>query len=167
MNERSKPGKDIKQWDKALLGLSALMTIAMYIVAGLDSGRFQWSPHFKWYYCILGIIIMFTGQLLFLIAKSQNAFFSSVARIQSEREHTVCRTGLYAFIRHPGYLGLLLSLAGFPLLIGSLWSIIPTVIAVVLLIERTYLEDKMLVTELTGYNEYAQKTQYRLVPNIW
>lgn len=167
MNERSNPGKNIKQWDKLILGLSALATIITFVVAGLDSGRYQWSPHFQWYYCFLGIIIMFIGQLLFLIAKNQNKFFSSVARIQSEREHTVCEIGLYKLIRHPGYLGMIISLVGFPLLINSLWSIIPTVFAIILLLVRTHFEDKMLIKELIGYNEYIQKTRNKLVPGIW
>ncbi|HLP72214.1 MAG TPA: hypothetical protein VK155_04865, partial [Bacteroidales bacterium] len=39
LDERSKPGEGAKDWDKALLGLSFLCTLAMYVVAGLDSGR--------------------------------------------------------------------------------------------------------------------------------
>ncbi len=46
LEERSKPGEDTKTWDKAILGLSLLATISIYIVAGLDSGRYHWSPGF-------------------------------------------------------------------------------------------------------------------------
>src|SRR5512139_933633 len=48
LKERSKPGEGTKTWDKAILGLSFLVTISMYIIAGLDSGRFHWSPDFHW-----------------------------------------------------------------------------------------------------------------------
>lgn len=95
LKERSKPGENTKKWDKIILGLSFLVTISMYITAGLDSGRYHWSPHFHWSLCLLGIILTISGQLLFLIAQKQNKFFSSTVRIQTERDHTVCETGLF------------------------------------------------------------------------
>jgi protein-S-isoprenylcysteine O-methyltransferase Ste14 len=110
---------------------------------------------------------MFSGQLLFLIAKKTNRFFSSVVRIQNDRGHTVCETGIYRFVRHPGYLGMIISWIGFPLLLGSVWSIIPIVFAIILLLVRTSLEDRTLIKELTGYSQYIQKTRYKLVPGIW
>ena len=45
--ERSKPGEGGMKWDKLILGSSFLLTIAMYMVAGLDSGRFHWSPPWR------------------------------------------------------------------------------------------------------------------------
>ena len=167
LHERSKPPKDAKQWDKLILKLSALTTIIAYVIAGMDSGRYQWSSHLPWGICLLGIILMFIGQLLFLIAKKANRFFSSVMRIQNDRGHTVCETGPYRFVRHPGYLGMIISWIGFPLLLGSVWSIIPIVLAIILLLVRTSLEDRTLIKELTGYSQYLQKTRYKLVPGIW
>lgn len=165
--ERSKPGEGTKQWDKKILGLSFLATIAMFVVAGLDSGRFHWSPDFHWSVYLAGIILTATGQLLFLIAQKQNRFFSSTVRIQTDREHTVCETGLYKFVRHPAYMGSIIQSLGFPLLFGSLWSIIPVCLSVILLVTRTVLEDKTLQSELKGYPEYAGKTRYRIIPYIW
>lgn len=167
LNERSKAFKDAKQWDKQILKLSALITIVAYVVAGLDSGRYQWSPHLHWGTCVLGIALMFIGQMLFLIAKKTNRFFSSVMRIQNDRGHSVCDTGLYKFVRHPGYSGMIISWVGFPLLLGSIWSIIPIVFAISLLLLRTRLEDRTLIMELAGYSQYIQKTRYKLVPWIW
>lgn len=165
--ERSKPGEGAKQWDKIVLGLSFLSTISMYCVAGLDSGRFLWSPEFPWTLFAAGIILTIAGQLLFLIAQKQNKFFSSTARIQSERGHTVCDTGLYSFVRHPAYMGSTIQTIGFPLLFGSLWSEIPAACLVLLQIIRTALEDKMLRNDLDGYQAYASKTRYRLIPFVW
>ncbi|RPI04204.1 MAG: isoprenylcysteine carboxylmethyltransferase family protein [Ignavibacteriae bacterium] len=167
LDERSKPPKDAKQWDKLILLLSSLTTIIAYVLAGLDSGRYQWSPQFPWSIYILGIVLMFIGQLLFLKAKKTNRFFSSVMRIQNDRGHTVCETGPYRFVRHPGYLGMIFSWLAFPLLLGSVWSIIPIVPAIILLLVRTSLEDKTLMNELTGYSQYAINTRYRLIPWIW
>lgn len=167
LNERSKPGEGTKNWDKAILGLSFLMTISMYITAGLDSGRYHWSPDFHWSLCFLGIILTISGQLLFLIAQKQNKFFSSTVRIQTNREHVVCETGLYKIVRHPAYMGSVIQALGFPMLFGSLWSILPIGLLIILFITRTSLEDQTLKNELKGYPEYADKTRYKLIPYVW
>jgi protein-S-isoprenylcysteine O-methyltransferase Ste14 len=139
----------------------------MYITAGLDSGRYHWSPEFHWSLSLLGIALTMSGQLLFLAAQKQNKFFSSTVRIQTDRGHTVCETGLYKIVRHPAYLGSIIQALGFPLLFGSLWSIIPISLLLFLFITRTNLEDKTLRNELNGYPEYSLKTPYRLIPYVW
>jgi protein-S-isoprenylcysteine O-methyltransferase Ste14 len=165
--ERSRPGKGARAWDKRILVLTFLFTIAMYVVAGLDSGRYHWSPPFHWAMYLIGTILTIVGQLLFLIAQKQNKFFSSTVRIQSDRNHRVCDHGLYAFVRHPAYLGSIVQLTGLPLLFGSTWSIIPVSVSIVLFLVRTNIEDKTLRNELAGYCEYSSKTRWRIVPGIW
>ena len=167
LKERSKPGEGTKKWDKTILGLSFLVTISMYIIAGLDSGRHHWSPDFHWSICLLGIILTASGQLLFLIAQKQNRFFSSTVRIQTDREHVVCETGLYKTVRHPAYLGSIIQASGFPLLFGSLWSTIPVCVLIILFVIRTVLEDRTLRNELKGYPEYSDKTRYKIIPFVW
>ncbi len=167
LEERSKPGLNTKPWDKRILGLSFLATIAMFIVAGLDAGRFHWSPKFPWYIALIGIVLTATGQLLFMIAQKQNKFFSSTVRIQTDRSHTVCNEGLYKVVRHPGYLGSLLQAIGFPLLFGAVWSSIPVGVSILLQLIRTKMEDDTLQNELSGYSDYAQQVKYRLIPFIW
>ncbi len=167
INERSKLGEGIKSWDKLLLGLSAVIYVIIVIIAGLDSGRFRWTQNFNWIIVISGVSLTFMGQILFLTARSQNNFFSTVVRIQKDRGHIVCDMGLYKTIRHPGYLGMMLSLMGLPFITTSIWSIIPALIAIILLLIRTSLEDKTLMIELDGYVEYTKKTRYKLIPLVW
>ena len=167
LNERSKPGEGAKAWDKTVLGLLFLLTLALYITAGLDSGRYHGSPDFHWSLYLLGILLTAAGQLLFLIAQKQNRFFSSTVRIQTDRQHTVCETGLYRVVRHPAYLGSIIQSLGFPLFFGSVWSILPSGLMIILHVVRTYLEDKTLVNELKNYPEYSRKTRYRLIPYFW
>ena len=165
--ERSKPGVDAKKWDKIILGLSFLSTIGMFVVAGLDVGRYHWSPVLPSSFAFVGIILTILGQYLFLVAQKQNKFFSSVVRIQRDRGHTVCDSGLYKIVRHPAYLGSVIQSLGFPLLFGSLWSIIPVIFSIILLFVRTSLEDKSLINELEGYSAYTHKTRYKIIPYIY
>lgn len=167
LEERATAGSDTTKWDKRILGLTFLMSLAMYVTAGLDSGRFHWSPDLHWSLYAIGILLTIVGQLLFLIAQKQNKFFSSTVRIQKDRGQTVCNTGLYRFVRHPGYLGSILQSLGFPLIMGSLWSIIPISLLTILFLIRTHLEDKTLKEGLKGYLDYTHNVRYRIIPYVW
>jgi protein-S-isoprenylcysteine O-methyltransferase Ste14 len=52
-------------------------------------------------------------------------------------------------------------------MLDAVWALIPAMIMVVALTIRTGLEDQMLREELEGYQSYAEKTRYRLVPGVW
>jgi len=137
--ERSVVKSGTKSWDKVILGLSAVTLIITYIVAGLDSGRFQWSPGFHWSINGIGAILILLGEVIFLKAQKENKFFSSLMRIQADRGHTVCDTGIYKIIRHPAYIGNIITAIGIPLIMGSLWGFIPSSVSIFLTIIRTSL----------------------------
>jgi len=165
--ERAARAHEGESWDKRLLGQLFLMNALMFLVAGLDSGRFGWSGPLPDGVAIGGAALMLSGQLIFALAKRENAFFSSTVRIQGERNHQVCDTGLYARVRHPGYLGMLLSMFAFPLILESFWAFIPAVAAGAILVMRTRLEDRFLRAELPGYSAYATRTRWRLLPGVF
>ncbi len=54
-----------------------------------------------------------------------------------------------------------------PILLGSLWALIPTILVALGTIIRTALEDETLLEELDGYRDYAAQTRYRLLPGVW
>lgn len=169
MAERSRLGKDqnVKPWDKILAPLMAIgMTFPLFIVAGLDH-RFGWSPEFPIELNILGFALIVLGYTFASWAIIENRFFSSMVRIQMDREHVVCDTGPYKIVRHPGYAGNLLALPGIALALSSAWTIVPGIIAVVITVIRTRLEDRALQEELPGYKEYAGRVRYRLIPGIY
>jgi protein-S-isoprenylcysteine O-methyltransferase Ste14 len=165
--ERSGPGEGIKPWDKQILAALLLTNILTLVTAGLDAGRFHWTPPLAPVIEAVGLVVMLAGQLLFVLAMRTNAFFSTVARIQHDRGHAVCDTGPYAWVRHPGYTGMLTSIAALPALLGSAWSVVPTLASIGLLAMRTRLEDRMLLEELPGYRDYATNTRSRLIPGVW
>ncbi|MBL8785873.1 MAG: isoprenylcysteine carboxylmethyltransferase family protein [Deltaproteobacteria bacterium] len=154
-------------WDRNLLRLSALVTFAMFAVGGLDAGRFGWSGPFPTALTVAGVALMVVGQGLYAVARRQNAYFSSVVRIQAERGHAVCDTGLYGVVRHPGYLGMLGLILAFPLVVQSYWAFAPATASTGLLIVRTVREDRFLHANLPGYAAYAGRTRWRLVPGIF
>jgi protein-S-isoprenylcysteine O-methyltransferase Ste14 len=56
---------------------------------------------------------------------------------------------------------------GMPLLVGSLYGLVISVVGLLLLGVRIIGEEKMLVEELEGYDEYKKKVKYRLIPFVW
>jgi protein-S-isoprenylcysteine O-methyltransferase Ste14 len=58
-------------------------------------------------------------------------------------------------------------LLGAPLLVGSIYGLIICFIAVFVLVGRIIGEEKMLVNELEGYEDYKKKVIYRLIPFVW
>jgi len=156
-----------KAWDKVLAPLMALsMTFPMVIVAGLDH-RFARSPVFPLWLIVLGFLLISLGYAFAAWAFIENRFFSSVVRIQADRGHAVCDSGPYRIVRHPGYAGNLLPLLGIVLALSSMWTLIPAVVALIITVIRTALEDRTLQEELPGYRDYARRVRYRLIPGIF
>ena len=157
----------IKEWDKKLVPwVAQIGPLIIMIVAGLDK-RVGWSNSIPIWVILTALLLALLGYLFSIWALVENRYFSSVVRIQSERGHSVCDTGPYKYVRHPGYAGGLIWYLMTPLILGSLWAYIPTLMVVALTVLRTALEDQTLQAELPGYATYAQRTRFRLVPGIW
>ena len=159
--------QNAKAWDKVLAPLMALsLSFPLVIVAGLDH-RFAWSPVFPLWLIVLGFILTSLGYAFGVWALVENRFFSSVVRIQTDRGHVVCDSGPYRLVRHPGYAGNILALLGIVLALGSVWTLIPAAVALIIAVVRTALEDQTLQEELPGYRDYARRVRYRLIPGIY
>jgi protein-S-isoprenylcysteine O-methyltransferase Ste14 len=157
----------VKSWDKVLSPLMGVsVSFLPVIVAGLDH-RFGWSPVFPIWLDTLGFILIAIGYTFAVWALVENRFFSSMVRIQTDRGHVVCDSGPYRIVRHPGYAGNILPLPGIVLALGSVWTLIPAAVALIIAVIRTTLEDRTLQKELPGYREYTAKVKYRLIPFIW
>jgi protein-S-isoprenylcysteine O-methyltransferase Ste14 len=75
--------------------------------------------------------------------------------------------GPYAVVRHPGYLGSIMTWVGFALTSASGPSIAAaTGLLGVAYRRRIAAEEELLVRDLPGYKEYTQRTS-RLIPGIW
>ena len=165
--ERSKLQAGSKKWDVWLVMLAALlMPILTWVIAGLDY-RNGWSTPLSLGWMIVGTGLFIVGYLITTWAMLANNFFSATVRIQTERGHQVVTGGPYAYVRHPGYVGAILFQIVTPLMLGSVWAFVPSIIAAMLFVVRTSLEDRTLQAELPGYADYAQHTRYRLLPGVW
>jgi protein-S-isoprenylcysteine O-methyltransferase Ste14 len=154
-------------WDRLVGGLWAVTGfVCIPLVAGLDWRYARGVKMLAAGQC-LGAACFVAGLALFSWAMVTNAFFSTVVRVQQDRGHRVCGEGPYRVVRHPGYLGGIVQWLGVPLLLGSWWALLPAVASAALLILRTALEDRTLLTALDGYADYAARVRYRLAPGVW
>jgi protein-S-isoprenylcysteine O-methyltransferase Ste14 len=166
IEERGKAKENVKKWDRVIMTLNIFPALGMLAVAGLDY-RFSWSPAISEWIHVSALILMILGHAFFSWSMISNHFFSTAVRLQYDRSHQVATSGPYKYVRHPGYVGFIVLNLATPLILGSLWALIPGVIMTILFIIRTALEDSTLRNELEGYKEYAQKVPYRLIPGIW
>lgn len=164
MDERLSPGRGTKWWDKVYFGLTTPLYFITVIGAAVDVGRLHWSPVIPVWAYIASWAVYCAGQAIHFWAKGTNKWFATVVRIQSDRGQTVCDQGPYRLVRHPGYVGGILFMITTPLILGSLFALIPQGIAALLLIGRTFLEDATLKKELPGYAGYANRVRGRLIP---
>ncbi len=167
--ERTKrPGSENqKTWDKFLMTSILAIAVLWLVVLPLDAERFHWSPAFPLWLKILGGVALIPALYLIERATIDNTYLSAMVRIQSERKQRVITTGVYSFVRHPLYLGVALLMVGAPLLVGSVYGLLISLIALLILAGRILGEEKMMVEELEGYEAYKQKVKYRLIPFVW
>jgi len=163
---RGRRHKDTKRSDKICIVIYTPLVFVLPLVAGFDAVRFHWSS--------LPFATLYAGAALFVLgigatiwAMAVNPFLEETVRIQTDRRHRVITAGPYRFVRHPMYVGIILSYLAAPLVLGSVWAYLPAAATILLFIWRTALEDRTLRQELPGYEEYAQRTRYRLLPAIW
>jgi protein-S-isoprenylcysteine O-methyltransferase Ste14 len=166
MAERLEARKGAKRWDMVVVSAHGLVQFAVYVVGGLDR-RFGWTTGLPLAAQLAALVTSCLGYALFGWATSSNPFFSLIVRIQTDRGHAVATGGPYRLVRHPGYLGGIPLSPSLGLLLGSWWAFLVGILDSLLMVLRTYLEDRDLKRELPGYSDYARQVRYRLLPGIW
>jgi protein-S-isoprenylcysteine O-methyltransferase Ste14 len=116
---------------------------------------------------ILGAVLLCLGIWLSWQVLKENSYAAPVVKVQKERGHKVVTTGPYAYVRHPMYSSVILIGAGVPLLLGSWWGLLAVPLFMLVLGVRATMEERMLKTELEGYEDYSERVRYRFVPLLW
>jgi protein-S-isoprenylcysteine O-methyltransferase Ste14 len=166
----SGPREGDRRSDTVIMSIVGLMTIAVYVVAGLDR-RLGWSPGVmprvpSW----LQIAALAATALAYALAVGSmvsNAHFTKIVRVEGQGGQAVATSGPYRIVRHPAYVGQIVAAVGTPVMLGSWWALIPGSVIAVLFVVRTALEDAALRAELDGYAEYAREVRFRLLPGVW
>jgi protein-S-isoprenylcysteine O-methyltransferase Ste14 len=168
LRERLKPPV---QKDQPLADKLVVIPILLLILGGMgfmaaDAARWRWSivpPSVQWAGC--GLLL---AAFLFIYwTMRTNSFAAPVVKIQKDRGQEVITTGPYAIVRHPMYFGALFYIAGTSLVLGSWWGLATVPILALLFGIRIGIEEQTLRTGLDGYDDYARRVRWRLIPLIW
>ena len=158
--------RDQPLWDKIFLCLAIVLWLGWLILMGLDAGRFHWSVMPIGLQAAGGASVALSFWICYRTFR-ENTFLAPVVKIQKERGHKVVSTGPYAVVRHPLYSAVLIMLPSTALMLGSWYGLAGSFLINGAILFRTVMEDRKLMRELEGYEDYAARVRYRLVPFIW
>jgi protein-S-isoprenylcysteine O-methyltransferase Ste14 len=168
MSRRPQDKSEIsKSGDKGSLWLLTISISVGYwlsfILASTKVGRiYNWNTFF-----VIGSVLVLIGLIIRVtsILTLKQQFTYRVTRIEN---HKLVETGLYKYIRHPGYLGQLIIFLGISTCLSNWLSVLLMIIPVLLgYLNRIKVEEKFMVEQLgQNYQDYKKRTK-KLIPAIF
>lgn len=157
------PSAENRTSQKVIQSLASLFFVFVVLIPGFDH-RLNWS-HIPTSFVIAADVVVLLGLVIVFYVFKENSFTSAVVEVAAEQK--VISTGPYTVVRHPMYSGALLLVFFTPIALGSWWALPTALPMLVVIILRLLDEEKLLHQSLSGYEEYCQTVQYRLIPHIW
>jgi len=147
----------------ALYGLITLGYALSFSISLTKIGRiYDWNAFFA-----IGMTLFVIGSIIRIhsILTLKQYFTYSVAKVEN---HKIIETGLYKFIRHPGYLRQLIIFIGISTSISNWLSILVMMIPITLgYLYRIKVEERFMREQLgKDYLNYQERTK-RLIPMIY
>ena len=161
--EKRLGAKEKENTQKGVVAASGLLFIVGFAVAGLDF-RFGWSKMPLWV-VIAASVVLLISYALYAEVMRENAYLSRTVEVREGQK--VVDTGLYGIVRHPMYAVTVWLFLSIPVVLGSWWAFLCFLPYVALIVIRIINEEKLLTSELEGYEEYKKRVKYRLLPFIW
>jgi protein-S-isoprenylcysteine O-methyltransferase Ste14 len=146
-----------------LYGLITVGYALSFSIGATKVGRiYYWNTFFA-----IGMALVVIGFVIRIhsILTLNQYFTYSVAKVEN---HKIIETGLYKFIRHPGYLGQLIIFIGISTSISNWLSILVMMIPVTLgYLYRIKVEERFMFEQLgEDYLNYQERTK-RIIPMIY
>jgi len=148
---------------KVIISFLFIAFFALVVLPPLDF-RFGWSS-VPWYISVVGDALVIVSFYVFYLVSKVNTY--AAANVRVEEGQKVISTGVYGLVRHPMYFGALFLVVGTPLALGSWWTLLLIPLFLPILYFRIANEEKVLLRDLQGYEEYRNKVRYRLIPYVW
>ena len=147
-------------WLYALITLGYVLSFS---IGATKIGRIHdWNTFFTIGMALFGIGLMIR---IHSILTLRQYFTYSVAKVEN---HKIIETGLYKFIRHPGYLGQIIIFIGISTSISNWLSILVMMIPISLgYLNRINIEEKFMLQQLgEDYLNYQQRTN-KIIPLLY
>jgi protein-S-isoprenylcysteine O-methyltransferase Ste14 len=157
------PWRESRPLQKLIVSFALSSLVGMVVLSTLDH-RFGWSS-VPAPVSLAGDVLVAVGLGLAMLVVIQNSYAGTTVTVEAEQK--VVSTGVYGLVRHPMYTGNMIIMTGVPLALGSYWGLAFVIPGLIVFALRIRDEEELLTQELSGYREYAQEVQYRLVPYVW
>jgi protein-S-isoprenylcysteine O-methyltransferase Ste14 len=146
-----------------LYGLITVGYALSFSIGATKIGRISpWNTFFA-----IGMSLVVLGLMIRIhsILTLRQFFTYSVAKVEN---HEIIDTGLYKFIRHPGYLGQLIIFIGISTAISNWLSILVMMIPITLgYLYRIKVEERFMIEQMgENYLNYQKRTK-RIIPMIY
>lgn len=146
-----------------LYGLITLGYTLSFSIGATKIGRvYHWNTFFA-----IGIAFVVIGFIIRIqsIRTLKQYFTYSVAKVEN---HKIIETGLYKFIRHPGYLGQLMIFLGISISVSNWFSILLMMIPISIgYLYRMRIEEKFMSEQLgEDYLIYQEHTK-KIIPLLY
>jgi protein-S-isoprenylcysteine O-methyltransferase Ste14 len=166
LRQRSKSKVTTSSDKGSLWLLYSLITVGYalsFAIGATKTGRiYAWNPLFA-----IGMAIFVIGFIIRIhaILTLKQHFTYSVTQVEN---HKIIDTGLYKYIRHPGYLGQFIIFLGFSISVSNWLSILAMMIPVTLgYLYRIKVEERFLMEQLgVDYLNYQERTK-RIIPMLY
>ena len=137
-------------------------------LAPIDIFHLNLSSSFEGNIKNIGLAIYILGMLFFMASMNANEFAETTVTIQEERGQKVIDTGIYSMVRHPMYTGFIFFIIGVNVWLGTYLSLfLGLIFLAIALRSRINVEEKTLLNDLEGYEDYCKKVKARLIPFLF
>lgn len=146
-------------------GWVAMQVILLLAVAGVSFLGSDWPPSWRSPLRVTGSAALVAGAVLAVIgARSLGAALTPLPRPREAA--TLRESGIYRFVRHPIYGGLVLLVLGVSLL-SSPWALVPSALLALVLVGKSVREERWLAERYSGYTAYRERVRRRFLPFVW
>ena len=143
--------------------MKKVLVISAFVIAGLNLKN-KWIELPDWVSWISAIVFLF-GYVLFAEVLHENSYLSRTVEVQEDQK--VIDTRLYGIVRHPMYSATLFLFLSMPLVLGSIISFFIMLCYFPIISSRIANEEIVLEHGLSGYTDYKQRVQYKVIPYLW
>ena len=115
---------------------------------------------------IFGLLFVVVGLVIGLLAITSHKRGNFNIRPDIKESCELVTTGIYAYVRHPMYLSVILSMFGIALIYFTYYEFVLFVLLVLTLLVKLFYEESLWKCHSTEYEAYMKRTK-RLIPFIF